>query len=149
MEGILGKQFWIKWLWKSFYCCQLRTLSVFASIRLEFHKIACTKSHLCIQVANAIFFRPLGLDIVSMTIISYVFMDPNVLYYNVVKIFLKEHAHFYAYSETLVLKPFQNKKGQKNLRYPTKKQSFSKVKDCFFVGYLIFIWPFLFWNGFS
>ena len=48
-----------------------------------------------------------------------------------------------------MLKPFQNKKGQKHLRYPTKKKSFSKKKDCFFVGYLRFFWPFLFWNGFS
>ena len=31
--------------------------------------------------------------IVSMTIISYVFMDPNVLYHNVVKIFLKRNIH--------------------------------------------------------
>ena len=30
------------------------------------------------------------------------------------------------------LKPFQNKKDKKNLRYPLKKQSFSKEKDCFF-----------------
>ena len=37
---------------------------------------------------------------------------------------------------TALLKPFQNKKGQKNFRYPTKKQSFSKKKDCLFVGYL-------------
>ena len=42
------------------------------------------------------------------------------------------------------LKPFQNKKGQTNLRYPTKKQPFSLEKDCFFVGYLKFFWPFLF-----
>ena len=41
------------------------------------------------------------------------------------------------------LKPFQNKKGQKHLRYPTKKQSFSLEKDCFLVGYLNFFWPFL------
>jgi hypothetical protein len=41
----------------------------------------------------------------------------------------------------LLLKPFQNKKRQKNLRYPTKKQSFSKEKDCFFVGYLKFFGP--------
>ena len=33
------------------------------------------------------------------------------------------------------LKPLQNKKGQKNLGYPTKKQSFYKEKDCIFVGY--------------
>ena len=32
------------------------------------------------------------------------------------------------------LKPLQNKKGQKNLRYPTKKQSFSLEKDCFLSG---------------
>ena len=30
------------------------------------------------------------------------------------------------------LKPLQNKKGQKNLGYPRKKQSFYKEKDCFF-----------------
>ena len=35
------------------------------------------------------------------------------------------------------------------MRYPTKKQSFSKEKDCFFVGYLLFVRPFLFWNVFS
>ena len=34
------------------------------------------------------------------------------------------------------LKPLQNKKGQKNLCCPTKKQASSKEKDCFFVGYL-------------
>ena len=33
------------------------------------------------------------------------------------------------------LKSSQNKKGQKNLGYPTKKQSFSLEKDCFFVRY--------------
>ena len=47
------------------------------------------------------------------------------------------------------LTPLQNKKSQKNLRYPTKEQSFSLEKDCFFVRYLIFFWPFLFWNGFN
>ena len=47
------------------------------------------------------------------------------------------------------LKPSQNKKGQKNLGYPTKKQSFYKEKDCFFVGYPKFFWPFLFWSDFS
>ena len=35
----------------------------------------------------------------------------------------------------IFLKPLQNKKGQKNYGYPTKKQSFSREKDCFFVGY--------------
>ena len=30
------------------------------------------------------------------------------------------------------LKPLQDKKGQKNLGYPRKKQSFYKEKDCFF-----------------
>ena len=35
----------------------------------------------------------------------------------------------------------QNKEGQKNLRYPTKKQFFFKEKDCFFVGYLNFFGP--------
>ena len=48
-----------------------------------------------------------------------------------------------------ILKPYQNKKAQRNFRYPTRKQSFSKEKDCFFVEYLKFFWPFLFWNGFS
>ena len=33
------------------------------------------------------------------------------------------------------------------MRYPTKKQSFSKEKDCSFVGYLKFFWLFLFWSG--
>ena len=33
-----------------------------------------------------------------------------------------------------VLKPIQNKKGQKKLGYPRKKQSFYKEKDCFFSG---------------
>ena len=42
------------------------------------------------------------------------------------------------------LKPFQNKKGKKNLRYPLKKQSFSMEKDCFFVGCLKFFWSVLF-----
>ena len=46
-------------------------------------------------------------------------------------------------------KPSRNKKGRKNLRYPTKKQSFSLWKDCFFVGYLKFFRPFLFRHGFS
>ena len=48
----------------------------------------------------------------------------------------------------IVLKPLQNKKGQKNLGYPRKKQSFYKEKDCFFLGYPKFFWPFLFWSGF-
>ena len=43
-----------------------------------------------------------------------------------------------------VLKPLQNKKDQKNLGYPRKKQSFYKDKDCFFlelvIQYLEFIW---------
>ena len=38
-----------------------------------------------------------------------------------------------------VLKPLQNKKGQKNLGYPRKKQSFYKGKDCFFLRYPIFL----------
>ena len=37
--------------------------------------------------------------------------------------------------------PFQNKKGQKNLRYPIKKQSFYKETDCIFVLYLKFFGP--------
>ena len=36
------------------------------------------------------------------------------------------------------LKPVQNRKGQNKLRYPPKKKSFSKEKDCFFVEYLKF-----------
>jgi hypothetical protein len=36
----------------------------------------------------------------------------------------------------ILVKPYQNKKGQKYLRYPTKKQSFSLEKDWFFDGYL-------------
>ena len=51
--------------------------------------------------------------------------------------------------EFCLLKPNQNKKGQKNLGYPIKKQSFYKEKDCFFVGYPKFFWPFLFWSGFK
>ena len=53
-------------------------------------------------------------------------------------------------SSAIQLKPLPNKKCQKNFRYPTKTQSFSKEKDCFlekdcfFVGYLKFLWPFLF-----
>ena len=47
------------------------------------------------------------------------------------------------------VKPLQNKKGQKNLGYLTKKQSFYKEKDCFFVGYLKIFRPFLFRDGFS
>ena len=42
----------------------------------------------------------------------------------------------------IISKPSQNKKSQKNLKYPTKKQSFFLEKDCFF-------WPFLIWSGFS
>ena len=33
-----------------------------------------------------------------------------------------------------IVKPFQNKKGQKNLRYLTKNQSFSLENDCFFTS---------------
>ena len=40
-----------------------------------------------------------------------------------------------------ILKPFQNEKDQKNLKYSIKKQAF-------FVGYLKFFWPFLFWHSF-
>ena len=43
--------------------------------------------------------------------------------------------------KVIALKPSQNKKGQKNLGYPTKKQSFYKEKDCFFVGYPKFFGP--------
>ena len=51
-------------------------------------------------------------------------------------------------SNIFKLKPLQNKKGQNNLGYPRKKQSFYKKKDCFFLGYPKFFWPFLFWSGF-
>ena len=44
------------------------------------------------------------------------------------------------------IKPLQNKK---NLGYPRKKQSFYKEKDCFFLGYPKFFWPFLYWFGFK
>ena len=39
------------------------------------------------------------------------------------------------------LKLLQNKKGQKNLGYPRKNQSFYKEKDCFFLGYPNFFGP--------
>ena len=39
------------------------------------------------------------------------------------------------------IKPLQNKKGQKNLGYPRKKQSFYKEKDCFFSGTPKFFGP--------
>ena len=48
-----------------------------------------------------------------------------------------------------LLKPFQNKKNQKSLKYLPKKQSFSKEKDCSFVQYLKFFWPFLYWSSFT
>ena len=51
------------------------------------------------------------------------------------------HSYWSIQSKVIILKPFQNEKGQK--RYPTKKQPFSKEKDCFFVGYLKSVWPFL------
>ena len=51
--------------------------------------------------------------------------------------------------EVVQLKPFQNKKGQKNLRYPTKNSHFLRKKTAFFVGHLKSIWLFLFWNGFN
>ena len=47
-----------------------------------------------------------------------------------------------------VLKPLQNKKGQKKFGVPDKKAVFYKEKDCFFLGYTKFFWPFLFWSGF-
>ena len=47
------------------------------------------------------------------------------------------------------LKPLQNKKGQKYLGYPRKKQSFYKEKDCFYLGHPKFFGPFLFWSGFN
>ena len=34
--------------------------------------------------------------------------------------------------------------GPKTFEVPEKKQSLCKKKDCFFVGYLKFFWPFLF-----
>ena len=46
------------------------------------------------------------------------------------------------------VKPLQNKKDKKNLGYPRKKQSFYKEKDCLFLRYPTFFWPFLFWSGF-
>ena len=48
-----------------------------------------------------------------------------------------------------LLKPLQNKKGQKNLGYLTKKQSFYKEKRLLFCRVPQFFWPFLFWSGFS
>ena len=38
-------------------------------------------------------------------------------------------------------KAVSKKKGQKNLRYPTKKQSFYKEKDCFLSGTSNFFGP--------
>ena len=55
---------------------------------------------------------------------------------NLIKCFL----NYVIFSESF-LKPSQNKKGLKNLGYPTKKQSFSLEKDCFFVGYPKFFGP--------
>ena len=52
-------------------------------------------------------------------------------------------------SRAWFLKLLQNKKCQKNLGYPRKKQSFYKEKDCFFLEYPKFFWPFLFWSGFT
>ena len=54
-------------------------------------------------------------------------------------------------SNTMIsfLKPLQNKKGQKNLGYPTKKQSFYKEKRLLFCRVPQIFWPFLFWSGFS
>ena len=54
-----------------------------------------------------------------------------------------------AVNTSTYLKLLRNKKGQKNLGYPRKKQSFYKEKDCFFLGYPKFFWLFLFWSGFS
>ena len=59
---------------------------------------------------------------------------------NKVKLIDKEVFHEWSFV-LYTLKPLQNKKGQKN--------SFSKEKDCVFVVYLKFFWPFLFWNGFT
>ena len=55
----------------------------------------------------------------------------------IIESFQKSSCHCILYN----LKLLQNKKGQKDLRYPTKKQSFSLKKDCFFVGYLKFFCP--------
>ena len=56
------------------------------------------------------------------------FIKQSVFYFNIIQ----------------ELKLLQNKKGQKNLGYPRKKQSFYREKDCFFLGYPKFFWPFLF-----
>ena len=40
---------------------------------------------------------------------------------------------FFPLPPNRLLKPLQNKKGQKNLGYLRKKQSFYKEKDCFFL----------------
>ena len=62
----------------------------------------------------------------------------------------QSHFIFYkSWSELSLLKPLQNKKGQKNLGYPREKQSFYKEKGCFFLGYPKFFCPFLFWSGFN
>ena len=47
------------------------------------------------------------------------------------------------------LKPLQNKKGQNNLGYQTKKQSFYKEKRLLFGQVPQIFWPFLFCSGFS
>ena len=60
-------------------------------------------------------------------------------------VFMREvHYEMAAKYIPCILKPLQNKKGQKNLGYPRKKQSFYKEKDCFFLGYPKFFCPFLF-----
>ena len=43
-------------------------------------------------------------------------------------------------TRNIMVKPFQNKKGQKNLRYPTKKQYFSLEKEPFFWKQSAKIW---------
>ena len=49
----------------------------------------------------------------------------------------------------IVVKPLQNKKAQKILRYRQKSSPFLKKKTVFFARYLKFFWAFLFWSGFS
>ena len=49
-----------------------------------------------------------------------------------IEVCISKTAKFYWHK--YLLKPVQNKKVQKNLQHPTKKQSFSKEKDCFFLS---------------
>ena len=85
----------------------------------------------------------------SVVVVCWVLPDAATAYKNgFVRRQCTESGKFFTF-KNYVLKPNQNKKGQKNLGYPTKKQSFYKEKDCFFVGYPKFFWPFLFWLGFK